>query len=351
MKTQTIEQVKKEIDPDEEIVDLRNYVNTLNKRIGTLKKEYGNLKTFFRDLKEYIMPIEPEKRYYRPRKKSKVSSPVVAVIHNTDGHLGAVQLPDEIEGFGENDPDICRARQQFFFEQAIEWVDLHRASYICDEAVVIVTGDMISGDIHKELSVTNAFPVPIQVAEAGILLSDNISLIAPHFNLVRVEFIVPDNHGRLTEKIQHKQAGENSLNYLVGFIAKERLQKHKNVVFNLHTQVQKVIDVNSRQYLCTHGHQVRGWAGFPYYGIERKTGREAIKRMMTNMNRFDRIVMGHWHAPLAHPWYWIGGAVSGTDAYDHDNGRYCHPTQPAWLVHPKWGEFDRTDFDLRGAKV
>jgi len=57
--------------------------------------------------------------------------------------------------------------------------------------------------------------------------------------------------------------------------------------------------------------------------------------------------MGHFHAPLAHPWYWIGGSASGTDAYDHQNGRRAKPIQVAWIVHPKRGEFNRTEFELK----
>ena len=57
--------------------------------------------------------------------------------------------------------------------------------------------------------------------------------------------------------------------------------------------------------------------------------------------------MGHWHAPLEHPHYWIGGSVSGTDAYDHKNGRHADPQQVSWFVHPKWGEFDRTCWQLK----
>ena len=28
------------------------------------------------------------------------------------------------------------------------------------------------------------------------------------------------------------------------------------------------------------------------------------------------------------------------------NGRHAAPSQAAWMVHPRHGEFDRTDFDL-----
>jgi hypothetical protein len=172
-------------------------------------------------------------------------------------------------------------------------------------------------------------------------------MLAPHFTKVRVEFIVEDNHSRLTKKPQAHEAGLNSLNYVVGFVAKERVKNLLNVEFNIYPQYEVVINVAGRRYLCCHGHGVMGWAGFPYYGIERKVAREALKRLNApDVTKFHKTLLGHWHSPLAHPWYWIGGSVSGTDALDHKQGRHSPPSQAAWVVHPRHGEFNRTDFWL-----
>lgn len=350
MKTESIDDIKKEIDPDEEIVDLRGQVESLNNRLRQYKSEHGSLKSFFRDLKEQIMPMDASAVEYKPpQKTTKVSHPVTPVFQISDPHMGMVQDVDEIEGFNEYSPEICVNRSMYFMQQGIEWVDLHRANYTINETNVICTGDNISGDIHRELSVTNAFPTPVQVVKAGILIANQIAYLAPHFEKVTVDFISEDNHGRLTKKPQSKQAGYNSLNYLVGFIAKERLEKHKNVTFNLLPMLQKVIEIQNRRYLITHGHSVRGWAGFPWYGLDRKVGREATKRMKAGKHMFDTIISGHFHTPLITPGWMLGGAVSGTDAHDHKNARYSNPSQSAWMVHPKFGEFDWTPFNLASA--
>jgi DNA repair exonuclease SbcCD nuclease subunit len=62
---------------------------------------------------------------------------------------------------------------------------------------------------------------------------------------------------------------------------------------------------------------------------------------------FHKYIFGHYHTPFNHPLYSCCGSVSGTDAYDHKSGRYSDPSQSAWMVHPKHGEFDRTDFNLK----
>lgn len=335
---------------NEEVNNLKRVIQEKDGVIKDYRKEHGVLETFFRDLKENIEPISPSPLFYKtPRSKRLVTSPCTAVLHITDGHMGAVQIAEEIEGFGEFSPQICRDRQIHFITQSVDWVDLHRASYRIDECVVIVTGDLISGDIHEELRVTNAFPTPVQCVEAGSLLADQISLLAPNFKSIRVEFIVEDNHSRLTKKPQCKEAGLNSFNYVVGFIAKEKLAKHKTVTFNIYPQYEKSIEVNGRRYLILHGNGIKGFAGTPWYGWDRKVAKEAIKRINgPDLNKFHRIIAGHFHTPITTPNYWLGGSVSGTDAYDHKEGRHSNPSQSSWLVHPKHGEFDRTDFNLVG---
>ena len=335
---------------NEEVSNLKTQIREKERLIGEYRKEHGVLETLFRELKEHVAAIKPQPPVYVPISKKEVAgrgNPITAVMQINDGHMGAVQNPTEIEGFGAFSPQICRERQLKYVQKVLEWVALHRNSYTLDEIVVPVLGDMISGDIHEDLRVTNAFPSPVQACEAGSLLAEQISALAPYFTKVRVEFVVEDNHARLTKKPQAHEAGLNSLNYIVGFVAKERLREFKNVEFNVYPQYEAVINVVGRRYLICHGHGVMGWAGFPYYGIERKVAREALKRMNgPDMTRFHKVLLGHWHAPLAHPWYWIGGSVSGTDALDHKQGRHSPPSQAAWMVHPKHGEFDRTDFWL-----
>jgi len=342
-----IDSVIREIDPDEEILSLRSQLKDRDRRLAAYKQDTGDLRGFFRDIALAIEAIRPAKTVYRkPLKKSKVSSPISACFHDTDGHMGAVQDKDEIEGINEFSPEICRARKMYAAQKFLEWVEVERSGHTIPEAVWINTGDNISGDIHDELKITNAFPAPVQVVEAGLLLADQVALIAPHFEIVRVEMPSEDNHGRLTKKPQAAQAGYNSLNYVAGWIAKERLREIKNVRFNLYPQYMKTIEVRGRRYIVCHGHWIRQWVGFPYYGAERMASRESMRRMQLSLGGFDRIILGHFHAPLRHPWYWIGGSVQGTTALDHSNSRYADPSQAAWLVHPRHGEFNAIDFKL-----
>jgi len=339
----------------EEVQELKAQLKAKDDILSGYKKEHGKLEVFFGSLSEAISPISPLRSQPISASKSVLSeSESVAVMQISDGHMGSVQEPSEIENFNIFNPEICRDRQIKYVERFLHWIDMHRQSHNIRQVAVIVTGDLISGDIHEELKVTNEFPAPVQVVEAARVLSEQMALLAPHFERVDVHFITEDNHARLTRKPQAKEAGFNSLNYLVGMLADAYLEKHDNIEFNIYPMFEKVISVSTRQYLISHGHGMTGWMGIPWYSITRHVGKEALNRMsiiMGDLTRakdigFHKYIFGHWHTPFDHPVYSCCGSVSGTDAFDHKQGRFSEPSQSSWIVHPNWGEFDRINFNL-----
>lgn len=316
------------------------------------KKDQGDLEIQLRAIAAQIPSMDPAPIIYTPKEgKEKI---VDAVVHFTDWHIGERQDSDEIEGINAFDFSIAEKRVNDLVHRFNRIVDRTRMSYIINNCTVLCTGDMISGDIHDELSRTNEFPVPVQVVKAAELISKAVGVLAQDFGTVRVEYITADNHSRLTRKPQAKEAGINSFNYIVALLAEQMLSDHDNVQFNVHTAPQQVIEVMGRKYLCMHGHQIRGWAGLPWYGWDRKVGKESQSRLsliMDNPERLEslgyhKIIAGHFHTPIDTMFYSIAGSLSGTSAFDRNNGRYAPPSQPGWFVHPKYGEFGRIDFKL-----
>ena len=333
---------------DEKIQELESRILEKDKILESYRRDHGVLDLFFREVATHIDKTPPQPMLYKPVRKTSVDSPCAAVMHITDAHMGAIQIASEIEGFGEYSPEISRSRQMTFAKKIIDWTETNRSAYTIPELHVLVTGDLISGDIHEELRITNAFPAPVQVVEASNVLSDQIAMVAPYFEKVVVQFVSEDNHARLTKKPQAKEAGYNSFNYLVGYIAKERCSRLPNVIFNIYPQYEAVVNVMGRRYLLCHGHNTMGFVGLPYYGLERKVAKEAVRRMNApDPTKFHKMIAGHFHTPMCTPYFWLGGSVSGTDAYDAKNGRHSEPSQSAWMVHPVHTEFARTDFNLR----
>jgi hypothetical protein len=339
----------------EEVQHLQSIIADRDKELKEYRKDHGRLESLFRGLRETVTPLAEVPAMKRPARVRDNRTPSTALIRISDGHHGAVQQASEIEGINAYSPAISRARQLGFVADACDWVERHRAAYPIPDAAVIVTGDLISGDIHEELRVTNAYPAPVQAIRAGELLADQIAALAGRFESVVVHFVVEDNHGRLSKKPQAKEAGMNTWNYIVGEIARLRLINQRNVAFHVYPCLETVVRVACRQYLISHGHNIRGWGGHPWYGIDRAVGREAQARLQLIMEEttraatlgFHKYLIGHWHVPVDLPLYDVCPSPSGTDAYDRQQGRMSKPAQTTWLVHHERGEFDRTVWDLR----
>ena len=341
---------------DEEKQELRRQLDKKDEILEGYKREKGQLEVFFKRVINHIEPITPFPSVFEKTKQKPVSeSEVVPGAHITDSHMGAVQEPDEIEEFNEFNPEICENRNIGFAHATIRWAHLHRNIYKINQLHVLMTGDLISGDIHDELKITNAFPTPVQVHRAAQVHTKQIALFAPHFERVIVHFLTEDNHSRLTKKPQAKEAGKNSMNYLVGLLMEAYLEKHNNVEFNIYPQHAKVVSIADFNYLLMHGHGIKAWMGIPWYGIERRIARESTARqhiIMRDIEQakeigFNKVIHGHFHTPFDSVKFACGGSVSGTDAFDHQHGRHSDPSQSVWMIHPKHGEFNRTNFNLK----
>lgn len=300
----------------------------------------GAVEEALEELRTAISVAEPVKMNYAPPKKS--STPCTHVLHLTDIHYGAQQASEEVDGYGENSPAITEARMQKLGQMLIHSTKTKRHGFHIPRLHIIGTADYISGDIHQELLVNNAFPAPQQAVGCGYMLGAFGAMLAPHFEQVTFDLVTLDNHGRLTAKPQAVQGGVNNWGYVVASIAKQYLSRQNNVDIRIHAKPSASVDIGPERYTAFHGHQIRGWAGKPYYGFDRRVMMEALKCMDMGHDYFTKLLIGHFHVAANDVWWQVGGSVSGTDAFDHGQGRHSKPHQTSWIVHDRHGEFDWT---------
>ena len=100
-------------DNSELVQELKRQLEEKNRILGSYKKDHGQLEIFFNSILSSIEAIDPLPIVYVPKEPDRETE-VISVMQITDGHMGAVQLSDEIEGFNEFNPEICRSRQLNF---------------------------------------------------------------------------------------------------------------------------------------------------------------------------------------------------------------------------------------------
>lgn len=324
--------------PESDVVYLRRRVAELEARVNSGKEATGEALEIIHDLRAAIEVAKPVKMVYKPENSAKAAC--THVVHITDWHYGAVTKKDEVDGFGEFNPDIAEERINKLGHSILDKTAVQRHGYNVPSLHILGTADYISGGIHQELQVTNAFPEPVQAVRCGYAMGAFLAMFAPHFESVTADLVTLDNHGRLTKKPQATQGGLNNWGYVVAEIALQYVSQLSNVKVNIHAKPSALVKIGPEKYLCFHGHQIKGWAGKPYYGFDRRVAMEAVKRMGVPEQAFTKLLLGHFHHGFNGDNWMMGGSLSGTDAFDHSCGRHSKPHQTSWFVHPKHGEFD-----------
>jgi predicted phosphodiesterase len=286
--------------------------------------------------------LRPFPIQYRPASSKKTQSSAVLVL--SDWHIGEKIKPDEVEGVNAFNLSIAQRRVQNLGERFLHNIDTMRGGFQIDDCHVFALGDFISGNIHHELVMHNEFPPPVQAVKAGNLLANLLMGLAPHFRTVVVECNEADNHGRLFPKPMAKGKTQNNYNVVVYAVAQALCAAQKNIVFNIHSGMKQVVEVQGTRFLLQHGDTIRAWMGIPHYGIEREKNREKIKREVLKKIqrlkydiRFDVMVIGHFHMFGWEEEIIRNGSLSGTAEYDHASGRFAIPHQVSFLVHRKYG--------------
>lgn len=119
--------------------------------------------------------------------------------------------------------DICVEMMRSYLDRIIEIGKRHNS----ENCIVWANGDLISGNIHYSIAVTNKENVIQQITGVSELISTFLAELSKHFNTV--SFIsVAGNHSRISPNKENSLHTER-LDDLVEWYIKARLQNFKNV--------------------------------------------------------------------------------------------------------------------------
>lgn len=144
---------------------------------------------------------------------------------------------------------VCKDMMATYLEKIIEIGERHHS----ENCIVWANGDLISGNIHYSIAVTNKENVIQQITGVSELISTFISELSNHFN--RVFFIsVAGNHSRISPNKDNAMHTER-LDDLVTWYIKARLQNFKNVsvVEDKIDETMYAIDIRGKTYVGIHG--------------------------------------------------------------------------------------------------
>ena len=272
----------------------------------------------------------------------------------TDLHMGEVVDPDEILGLNAFNPQIAATRVRRFFDAVCEIGPRWAADCKVEGLLLNLGGDLISGDIHEELRITNGLTSHEQVRMVVALIIAGIKLLLKVYKRIHVSS-VPGNHARTTFKPTAKLYSKLSYDTLIAHMVADAFAGDPRVTFQIGVSNDCIIPVLGYTAFLTHGDKMgtgggQGFAG-PLLPIVRGTKKVEAQQARAQ-RRPDIIMHGHYHHSANPGPVFSNGAFPGYSEYG--NGLRASlelPQQWFFLIHETWGVRERAEIKLETPAV
>jgi hypothetical protein len=257
----------------------------------------------------------------------------------SDLHLDEVIDPAQVLGVNAYDRAIARRRLE---ETAGNFVKVCRdywTGVTYDGVVVALAGDIFSGDIHDELTTTNADTLLVSLDYWIDPLADVLAVIADEFGKVHVPVVV-GNHGRTTRKPRAKFRARTNFDWFIGRALQRAFRTDRRVTFDVSDAADTVVPSYGHNVMVTHGDQATGGAGIGgiWPPLMRLDARKR-QRQSAVQQPYDLMVLGHWHTLTFGPSFIVNGSLKGYDEYAFTmNFGFEQPAQASWLMTPEHGK-------------
>lgn len=282
--------------------------------------------------------VSPPDWLTKPKKGHSSQFAGVPTLFASDWHFAEVVKPSEIGHVNEYNIAIARERVRTFITVAIDLLRNKLSSGEYPGVILALGGDMISGDIHEELSETNEIPTLPAVLELSSIIAWAVETLANEFGAVFVP-CVTGNHGRLSRKPRAKRRNYTNFDWLLYQILAKRFENDRRITFYIPDGPDAYYRVYNVRYLLTHGDQFRGGDGM--IGALGPISRGDKKKRARNgqIDRsFDVMLLGHWHQYIHLTRFIVNGSLKGYDEYADANNFDVEPAQQAmWITHPDHG--------------
>ena len=294
----------------------------------------------------------------KPKGKVRAASAQSMIAPLSDTHIGDNVEADEMVGLNSYNIDIFNKRLYGWATQVLTLAELRRNSVEIDELVIPMLGDMISGDIHMELALTNNDHNMGQMIRGANLIAQALMFLAPHFDKVRVPCVV-GNHGRMTRKPPMKNKYMD-WDYMLYQWVSVFCRNQKNIEFHIPKSFMTSVEVKNRNILVSHGDFVNGAGSGTAIskGILnmrnilqfRKGLQDEIGKLRNEEiglpEYFDSVLIGHFHRideiDIGTGAIHICGCMKGGDEFAMQRVQAINkPRQLALYYHPKYGEIGK----------
>lgn len=283
--------------------------------------------------------VDPE--WLVPEAVTNHSSPGAPVLFCSDWHWGEIIDPGQM-GSCTNayNLDIAHERAKVLVHNTIDLLFNHMVNPNYPGLVLVLGGDMFSGDIHEELSKTNDGPTMVAFLDLFSVLKNVIKEFKKYFPKIHIVGVT-GNHSRTTHKIMHKDRCFTNFDWLLYQLLMEHYVELEDddVTFLVPDGSDAQFKVFNHVLHVTHGDEFRGGDGIigSLGPILRGDFKKRVKQAQLG-HPYDTLLVGHFHSYFALMKAIGNGSMCGYGEYaSHGNFGYEIAQQALFIVHPQRG--------------
>lgn len=253
----------------------------------------------------------------------------------SDAHWDEVIRAEQINYPNSYNRDIAVVRLRAVVERTIINARDYLNGITYDGLILWLGGDMVSGNIHDELSRTNDGQHMLDTIDFwSDQLASAIVALADHFGKVHVPVVV-GNHGRTSRKPEAKNAVRSNYDWLLARIVQRALRIDERITWNISEARALYETVYEHRYRFEHGDQFKG--GEQITGPIRPVmfGRQ---QLLNGGAQFDTLLVCDKHQYSSLPGATVNGSLCGYGEFA--DGRHYRPEPPQlafWVDTPEVG--------------
>lgn len=301
-------------------------------------------------------PQTPPK-WLTPKRTAKHAAIPTAMLSDT--HFDEVVHAEEINNVNAYDRHVAELRLTKFGDSVVRLSrDYLGTAFDMPYLVMPWGGDMVGGNIHEELKVTNADAIMGTVHHWIGQLIGLVEMLHGHFKQIYIPCVV-GNHGRNSRKPIAKGRVRDNFDWLlykqVEFYFKgteAQRKKFNGVTFDISNGTECRYQVYNTRYQLTHGDQFRGGMGWGGVAVPIMKGHHKKKERETaTRSPFDIMLLGHFHQLLDLGNTVVNGSLKGYDEYAAlNNFAFEEARQAYFLTDSKYGKTIFSPIHVRSSR-
>jgi len=300
----------------QELVKLREDLNEARAELELYQQEY-------RTKPGWLKPPEDTKEHH---------GTLLAFLSDT--HLSEVVDPDEMGQYNAFNLAIAEKRLAQFFDRTILVARHYLAGVHYDGLVLALGGDLVSGDIHEELTETNECSTYEAVEWAVPRLRAGVEKLAEEVGRVHV-VSAPGNHGRNTKTPRHKKRSVNNADSHIARLLAQHFEGQEGISFDVPKSMDVNFEIYGFRFTMEHGDQFKGGDG--QVGALGPVKRGVLRKQQQAAEEerpFKYMLVGHFHqyVPAASQGFLMNGSLKGYDEYARAWHFKPEPAQQALAV-------------------